>query len=171
MFLLHIFLFIKPCFSNHWIHLMADNWSFSSHLQIQSNVTCHERRSTLVYLWPCLAYKAFFSQFSLETALYLSSAVLGIDDPVKHSLKTDYKINACVRRCYLTALVLPHPQSQQKYNMMVFFYDIEISLRFTSCVDVCGPIHSGVLFFLQPHTSVQQFSKHLCLYLHSVHWL
>lgn len=141
MFLLHIFPFIKPCFSNHWIHLMADNWSFSSHLLIQSTVTCHERGSTLVYLWPCLAYKAFFSQFSLETALYLLSAVLGIDDPVKHSLKTDYKINACVRRCYMTALVLPQPQSQQKYTIMVFFYDIEISLRFTSCVEVCGPMN------------------------------
>lgn len=95
MFLLHIFLFIKPCFSNHWIHLMADNWSFSSHLLIQSTVTCHERGSTLVYLWPCLAYKAFFPQFSLETALYLLSAVLGIDDPVKHSLKTDFQ-NKCM---------------------------------------------------------------------------
>ena len=66
MFLLHIFLFIKPCFSNHWIHLMADNWSFSSHLLIQSTVTCHERGSTLVYLWPCLAYKAFFSSIFIR---------------------------------------------------------------------------------------------------------
>lgn len=28
-----------------------------------------------------------------------------------------------------------------KYNIMVFFYDIEISLRFISCVEVCGPMN------------------------------